>query len=213
MAKRTEAAIDRALHSLLHLDDHSAGEVFRSEPQINELEVIIDELIVERLRRGDVAEGEVRFLVASVKVNKDLERMGDLAVNIAQRTISLVQREKTEAKVDTTVLQPMAIAVAHTCRVALRALIRGDVILAQAVLESDDLIDRHRDHVMQGLRQRLDREHRVGVADLDLLLASRSMERLGDLATNIAEDVIFWIRGLDVRHGRAEHLLRARKQA
>lgn len=93
------------------------------------------------------------------------------------------------------------------CRKTLRSLIYQDLVLARNVLESDDQIDSFRDHVFQRLREQMSSNPGEVAQDVELLLASRHLERIADHATNIAEDVIFWLRGVDVRHGRLENLV------
>jgi len=204
MAWMVERNVDRAIQALLQRDEQLAGAVFLDEPRINEAEILIDERILKYLRGNDLKEDEVRLMVATLKVNKDLERMGDLAVNIAQRVISLTYCSAVKNPPE---LQPMAIAVSHMCRKTLRSLIYQDLVLARSVLESDDQIDSFRDHVFQRLREQMSGNPSEVAQDVELLLASRHLERIADHATNIAEDVIFWLRGVDVRHGRLENLI------
>ena len=139
-------------------------------------------------------------MVATLKITNDLERMGDLAVNLAERIISLSEMPRRVAPPE---LEPMVAAVRAMIKKSLGALIFRNVVLAGEVLESDDLVDRYRDEIFERLLAGM----RQGPADvapnLQLVLASRYLERLADHATNIAEDIIFWVRGLDVRHGRA----------
>jgi phosphate transport system protein len=129
--------------------------------------------------------------------------MGDLAVNLAERIISLAEMRPVVAPPE---LEPMVAAVRAMIKKSLGALIFRNVVLAGEVLESDDLVDRYRDEIFERLLAGM----RQDPADLDpnlqLVLASRYLERLADHATNIAEDIIFWVRGLDVRHGRAANL-------
>jgi phosphate transport system protein len=190
MARTVEASVERALSALLGCGDpnnqQDPGEIFLLEPRINEMEIVIDDHAVRLLRDGRLAAEEIRQVVAVLKITNDLERMGDLAVNLAERVISLRQMTAVRAMV----------------KKSLGALIFRNVVLAGEVLESDDLVDQYRDrifeHLLAGMRERPDEV----APNLQLVLASRYLERLADHATNIAEDIIFWVRGLDVRHGR-----------
>jgi phosphate transport system protein len=163
------------------------------------MEVVIDEHAVRLLREGNLPEEEVRLIVATLKITNDLERIGDLAVNIGERVISLAQMPSAEPPAD---LVPMAAAVRAMVGKSLGALIYRNVVLASEVLESDDVVDRYRDRIFESLLVEMT-ERPVQVApDFQFVLATRYMERIADHATNIAEDIIFWLRGLDVRHGR-----------
>ncbi|PYU22496.1 MAG: hypothetical protein DMG30_14715 [Acidobacteria bacterium] len=142
-------------------------------------------------------------MVATLKITNDLERMGDLAVNLGERIISLTEMRPVVAPPE---LEPMVVAVRAMIKKSLGALILKNVVWAREVLESDDLVDRYRDDIFERLLDGM--RHRPGdiAPNLQLVLASRYLERLADHATNIAEDIIFWVRGLDVRHGRVANL-------
>jgi phosphate transport system protein len=203
MARTVELAVDRALAALLHAGSpesrQAPGEIFLLEPRVNEMEMVIDEHAVRMLRSGSLSSEEIRQVVATLKITNDLERMGDLAVNLAERIISLAEMHPIAAPPE---LEPMVAAVRAMIKKGLGALIFKNVVLASEVLESDDLVDRYRDEIFERLLAGM-RQHPGDVAaSLQLVLASRYLERLADHATNIAEDIIFWVRGLDVRHGR-----------
>jgi phosphate transport system protein len=129
--------------------------------------------------------------------------MGDLAVNLAERIISLTEMHPVAAPPE---LEPMAAAVRAMIKKSLGALIFKNVVLAGEVLESDDLVDRYRDEIFERLLAGMRQDPADVGPNLQLVLASRYLERLADHATNIAEDIIFWVRGLDVRHGRVANL-------
>jgi phosphate transport system protein len=203
MARIVEGAINRALDALVNLQSLRTavlpGEVFLLEPRINEMEIVIDEHAIRLLRRGGFTDDEMRLIVAALKITNDLERIGDLAVNMAQRVTSLREMASAEAPED---LQPMASAVRAMVSKSLGALIFRNVELAAQVLESDDLVDRYRDRIFELLLERMTRQAAHVGTDMQFILATRHLERVADHATNIAEDIIFWVRGLDVRHGR-----------
>jgi phosphate transport system protein len=140
------------------------------------------------------------LIVATLKINNDLERMGDLAVNLSERAISLAGMGKIETPPE---LEPMTTAVRAMVSKCLGALIYQNVDLATQVLESDDIVDQYRDQVFEALLAGMTKDSSLAAPNLHFVLASRHLERIADHATNIAEDVLFWVRGLEVRHGRA----------
>ena len=203
MARTVEGAMNRALDSLVGLDrpETSAmpGEVFLLEPRINEMEIVIDEHAIRLLRRGSFSDDEMRLIVAALKITNDLERIADIAVNVAERVISLRELPVAELPEE---LAPMASAVRAMVSKSLGSLIFRNVEMATQVLESDDVVDQYRDRIFERLLQSMTQEPALVGPGLQFILATRHLERIADHATNIAEDIIFWVRGLDVRHGR-----------
>jgi phosphate transport system protein len=208
-ARTVESSVNRALWALLERDQKLASEVFLIEPRINEMEITIDEHAIRLLQSDELAGADVRLIVASLKINNDLERVGDLAVNLCERAISLATMGEVNAPAE---LEPMATAVRAMVSKCLGALIFQNVDLATQVLESDDVVDAYRDRVFEALLAGMAADASQAAPNLQFLLASRNLERIADHATNIAEDVLFWVRGLDFRHGRmqatASHRLR-----
>src|SRR5579872_1585979 len=151
------------------------------------------------LRTGLLDDEEIRRVVASQKIANDLERIGDLAVNISERVISLAGMNVIQTPPE---LEPMSGAVRGMLGRSLGALIYRNVVLAGEVLEADDVVDRYRDQIFETLLKEMVREPSQAAPNLQFVLATRYLERIADHATNIAEDIIFWVRGLDVRHGR-----------
>lgn len=143
-ARTVEASLNRALAALLGRNDRLASEVFLTEPRINEMEMVIDEHAVRMLGQGNLEESDVRLVVAALKINNDLERMGDLAVNLAERSISLGSMGRVEIPAE---LEPMTNTVRAMVSKCLGALIYENIELAMQVLESDDVVDRYRDRV------------------------------------------------------------------
>jgi phosphate transport system protein len=203
MARTVEGAMNRALDAIVGFDNPRTNvlpsEVFLLEPRINEMEIVIDEHAIRLLRSGNFSDDELRLIVAALKITNDLERIGDIAVNLAQRVISL--REMPGAQIPEE-LAPMAAAVRAMVSKSLGALIFRNVDMATHVLESDDLVDRYRDRIFEQLLERMTHDTQVVSPGLQFILATRHLERIADHATNIAEDIIYWVRGLDVRHGR-----------
>jgi phosphate transport system protein len=203
MARTVESAMNRALDAIVSLENPRTAtlpsEVFLLEPRINEMEIVIDEHAIRLLRQGSFPEDELRLIVAALKLNNDLERIGDLAVNLAERVVSLREMPGAQTPEE---LSPMASAVRAMVSQSLGALIFRNVEMATTVLESDDVVDQYRDRIFERLLERMTTEPEVVSPALQFVLATRHLERIADHATNIAEDIIFWVRGLDVRHGR-----------
>src|SRR6266436_8438894 len=203
MARTVENSVGHALDALLcpNLERAAAlsSQVFLVEPRVNEMEMQIDDHAVRMLRTGLVDEEEIRRVVASQKIANDLERIGDLAANIAERVISLASMDVKETPPE---LEPMSGAVRGMLGRSLGALIYRNVVLAGEVLEADDVVDRYRDQIFEHLLTRMTEDGSQAAPQLQFILATRYLERIADHSTNIAEDIIFWVRGLDVRHGR-----------
>jgi phosphate transport system protein len=204
MARMVESSVVYALDALLRPNLERAGalssQVFLVEPRVNEMEMLIDDHAVRMLRTGLLDDEEIRRVVASQKIANDLERISDLAVNISERVISLAGMNVTVTPPE---LEPMSGAVRGMLGRSLGALIFRNVVLASEVLESDDVVDCYRDQIFEHLLAEMIQEPPQVAPHMQFVLATRYLERIADHATNIAEDIIFWVRGLDVRHGRA----------
>ena len=204
MARTVEGSVEVALAALLHPSQDAANslssKVFLLEPRINEMEILIDDHAVRMLRTGLLDDEEIRRVVATQKIANDLERIGDLAVNISERVISLAGMKIIEMPRD---LEPMSGAVRGMLGRSLGALIFRNVVLAGEVLESDDIVDRYRDRIFEHLLSGMTAEPSQVAPHMQFVLATRYLEGIADHSTNIAEDIIFWVRGLDVRHGNA----------
>jgi phosphate transport system protein len=201
MARTVEGAMNRALDAIVSLESARTaplpGEVFLLEPRINEMEIVIDEHAIRLLRRGSFTDDEMRLIVAALKITNDLERIGDLAVNLAQGVISL--REMPGAQIPQE-LAPMASAVRVMVSKSLGALIFRNVEMATQVLESDDVVDQYRDRIFEQLLQGMTQQPTLVSPGLQFILATRHLERIADHATNIAEDVVYLAQGEIIRH-------------
>lgn len=204
MARTVENSVGYALDALLKPNLESAralsSQVFLVEPRINEMEMMIDDHAVRMLRTGLLCDEDIRRVVASQKIANDLERIADLAVNISERVISLSGMEVPKMPLE---LEPMSGAVRGMLGRSLGALIFRNVVLAGEVLEADDIVDRYRDQIFEQLLSGMMQQPSQAAPHMQFVLATRYLERIADHSTNIAEDIIFWVRGLDVRHGRA----------
>jgi phosphate transport system protein len=197
MGGLAEQAVDRACQAYIDRDLTRCHLVLEGETQINLIEREIDEMAFDLLAMQQPMAGDLRFILAVTKINSDLERVGDQAVNIAERVMDMVELPKADLPVD---IPRMATAVSAMVRRALESFIEGKAELAQAVLEMDNVIDRMKDEAFVILVKTMNQQPEVTRQALDALLVARNLERVADHATNIAEDVIFWVRGDDVRH-------------
>src|SRR5215470_17055344 len=186
MGGLAEQAVDRARQAYVERDLTRCQMVLEGESLVNSAEREIDEIAFD-----------LRFILAVTKINADLERVGDQAVNIAERVMDMVDLPVADLPVD---IARMGTAVSAMVRRALESFIEGKVELAQAVLEMDNVIDRMRDDAFIQLVKTMNERPEVVRQALDALLVARNLERVADHATNIAEDVIFWVQGSDVRH-------------
>ncbi|MBV8050819.1 MAG: phosphate signaling complex protein PhoU [Acidobacteriaceae bacterium] len=197
MGGLAEQAVDRACQAYIDRDLTRCHLVLEGESQINEAEREIDELAFDLLAMQQPMAVDLRFILAVTKINSDLERVGDQAVNIAERVMDLVELPKADLPVD---IARMSGAVSAMVRRALESFIEGKAELAQAVLEMDNVVDRMRDEAFITLVKTMNDHPDMTQQSVDALLIARNLERVADHATNIAEDVIFWVRGADVRH-------------
>jgi phosphate transport system protein len=198
MGGMAESAIEAAAESYLQRDPKLCQLVFERENSINDAERAIDELALDLLAMQQPMAVDLRFIVAVLKINSDIERVGDQAVNIAQRTMDLLtEPEVAEIPVD---IGRMTATVLTMMRRALESFLSGKAEVAVAVLEMDNIVDRMKDEAFVILVQRMKQDPARAQAYLDVLLITRNLERVADHATNISEDVIFWVRGADVRH-------------
>jgi phosphate transport system protein len=203
MARVVETAMNRALDAIVGFDNQRTaglpGEVFLLEPRINEMEIVIDEHAIRLLRRGSFNDDEMRLIVAALKITNDLERIGDIAVSLAERVMTLREMPGAQPPEE---LVPMVEAVRSMVSRSLGALIFRNAEMAVQVLESDDVVDQYRDRIFENLLRHMTTDVALVSPGMQFVLATRHLERIADHATNIAEDIIFWVRGLDVRHGR-----------
>jgi phosphate transport system protein len=198
-----EQAIERATEAYLQRDPKQCYAVFESENAINSAEREIDELAFDLMAMQQPMAGDLRFILAVVKINADLERVGDQAVNIAERTLNLIREPEVAFRVD---VGRMAASVSTMVRRALESFLEGKAEVAEAVLEMDNIVDRMKDEAFVTLTGVMKDHPEQAERALDVLLITRNLERIADHATNIAEDVIFWVRGADVRHGGPHYL-------
>jgi phosphate transport system protein len=202
MGGLVETAVHHSLHAVTDRKPELADLVTEEiEPEINHLEVEIDERALQLMALQQPLAVDLRFVAAALKIGNDLERMGDLAVNIAKGAPRLLSQPLAAPLVD---LPLMAERANRMLRSSLDALMNRNSELARAVLESDDEVDAMRDLIFRQLIQSMTQDPTLVERSLGLLFIARNLERIADHATNIAEEVIFWIEGIDVRHHFAE---------
>ena len=200
MAGLVEQAITRATAAYADRDTELCDLVLMSEPAINRMEREIDQLALDLLAMEQPMAVDLRFILAVIRINADLERVGDQAVNIANRVKDLGTLQSRNIPVDIPKLAQLSSAMV---RKALQSFIEADPEMARSVLTLDDQVDEMNRNAYQSLTKYIQENPDCASHALNALVISRNLERVGDHATNIAEDVIFWVRGDDVRHGGA----------
>lgn len=197
MSALVENAIYRSVQCVVEKNEELAKQVLTNETRINELEIEIDEMAVSLLALQQPMASDLRLITAAIKINNDLERMGDLSVSIAQRAITLIREPVVRPMID---IPHIAGLVQSMVRKALDAFVNRDAELARSVLASDDAVDRLRTASYHELVSYMEQAPENIVQSLELLAVVRNLERIADHSTNIAEDVLFFVKGVDVRH-------------
>jgi phosphate transport system protein len=198
-----EEATNKAIASLVERRAALAEEVQHGDDRIDRKEVEVEEECLKVLALHQPVAADLRVIVAMLKVNNDLERMGDLAVNVAERASYLASQPPLAVRVDFTA---MGDTVRSMVRDALDSVVRMDTDLARVVWSRDDEVDAAHRRVFEQIEDAMQADPTTVERGLHLLSASRSLERIADLATNIAEDVLFMVLGEVVRH-RFKHYL------
>jgi phosphate transport system protein len=201
MGGLVENRIHRAVDSLIHRKEEEAQRVIDSDVEINNLQIEIDERCLKILATQTPVAVDLRFIAAAMKINSDLERMGDQAVNIAENTLKCLDKPPLKPFID---LPRMAALAQEMTRDSLDAFVRRDADLARDVLRRDDVVDDLKDQIFRELLTYMMADPGTIERALSLILISRNLERVADHATNIAEDVIFMVEAKDVRHHRVE---------
>jgi phosphate transport system protein len=201
MGGLAEDRLRLSVKSLVDRDLAAVERVLVGDGAINQLHIEIDDRCFKLLALHQPMAVDLRSIVAAVKINTDLERVGDLAVNIAEASRRYLQHAPVKELID---LPRMAVIAQDMLRSALDAFVRRDTRLAQAVLDRDDELDTLKTTVFRDLLTHMLRQPELIEPSLDLILVSRHLERIGDHATNVAEDVIFMVSAKDVRHHAEE---------
>ncbi|MEJ2007930.1 MAG: phosphate signaling complex protein PhoU [Acidobacteriota bacterium] len=197
MSGLVESSIYRSVLALVEKDEEQVRQVMDNEARINRMQIEIDDLATGLLALQQPMATDLRFITAAIKINSDLERMGDHAVNIAERARSLIHEPTIKPLID---IPQMANLVQSMLRESLDAFIKKDASLARSVLKSDDAVDQMRDTIYDELVHYMESEPSGIRGCIHLMFVARNLERIADHATNIAEDVVFLVEGADVRH-------------
>ena len=198
MAGLAEQGVQFAIDAQSGAERATLLRVRRNEVAINSTDREIDEMAMDLLAMEQPMAGDLRFILAAVKINSDLERIGDQSMAIAVLSEELAQHQRFNLPVDIPRMAGLSIAMLRT---ALEALTRSDAELAATVLEMDDAVDEMNRRFKQILLKCISQDSAAAHAAVNLLFIARNLERIADHATNMAEGVIFLVRGADVRHG------------
>jgi len=195
-----ESLLEKAGLALLERRKDLAAQVLEGDERVDSAEVEIEEECLKVLALHQPVASDLRFLIAVLKVDNDLERVGDLCSNLAERALSLDAPPPLEAEEN---LRELVGLVREMIRLALESLVRRDTGLARKVLEMDDRADLLNKEIIRRLRDKMRRDPSLLDQALDLVSSSKYLERIGDMATNIAEDVVFLVEGVLIRHEAA----------
>jgi phosphate transport system protein len=197
MGGLAEDRVRTAIDALVRRDPGLVIQVLDGDAPINQFHIEIDSRCVKLLALYQPMAVDLRVVLSAVKINTDLERVGDLAINIAEAASRYLGHAPVKELVDI----PRMAEIAHgMLRDALDAFVRRDTTLAQRVLDQDDALDTLKTQVFRDLLSCMLQDPQTIEPSLDLILVSRHLERIGDHATNIAEDVIYMVSAKDVRH-------------
>jgi phosphate transport system protein len=197
MGNLAERSVHQGVHAVLEADEKLALAVLTEENVVNELQIEIDDRVVQLLALQQLMAADLRFVLAIARINNDLERIGDQAVNIAQSAQRILRHPRVKPYVD---LPRMGELAEKMMRDSLDSLVRRDVELARSVLARDDQVDQLRDQLFRELLTYMMGDSSVVFPAFELILVAKNLERIADHATNIAEDVIYMVAGSDVRH-------------
>jgi phosphate transport system protein len=201
MGALVEERVHDATHALIERRLDTAERIITSDQDVNELQIEIDERCLRLLALQQPMASDLRLITAAMKINADLERIGDQAVNIAEQAVRILAHPPLKPMID---LPRMAQIAEKMTRESLDAFVRKDAKLARAILARDDEVDQLKDQVFRVLLTYMMADPGTIERALGLILVSRHLERIADHATNIAEDVIFVVEAKDVRHHHEE---------
>ena len=201
MSALVEAAVYRSVQGVVEKNEELALQVIKNERRINELEIEVDDMAIGLLALQAPMAVDLRLITAAIKINNDLERMGDLSVSIAESALVLIKEPVIRPLIDIPHIAGLAQGMV---RKALDAFVSRDAELARSVLASDDAVDNLRTASYHELVSFMENNPTQIPQALRLLTVVRNLERIADHATNVAEDVLFLVKGIDVRHHNEE---------
>jgi phosphate transport system protein len=197
MGGLVEQMTRRVIQALVERDVGILPEIRSMETQVNLLHIEIDEACIELIALRQPAAVDLRFIAAAMKINTDMERIGDQAINIVERAEVLLTVPPLKPLID---IPRMADIAQEMLKASLDAFMNGDDALALETIHRDDEVDQLKDQVFRELLTYMMSDPSTIPRAMELILVSRHLERIGDHATNICEDVIFMVKGKDVRH-------------
>jgi phosphate transport system protein len=189
-------AVQRSVRTLVEKNEDYAHQVIRNESRIDQMEIQIDDMVATLIVREQPVARDMRLIVAAIKISTDLERMGDLAVHVAERSLSLMAQPPLPERVD---FDDLVALVESMVLGSLDSFVKRDAQGARGILQSDDAVDSGRARIQSQIVALMQRDSTTITRALDYLIIARKLERIADHATNIAEDVIFLSQGIDVR--------------
>ena len=201
MGGLAEERLRSAMRALVDRDRAVMADIARGDDAINRMHIEVDDRCLKFLALHQPMAVDLRVVVAALRINSDLERIGDLAVNVAEAASRYVDHAPVKRLIDLPRMSDLAQWMLHE---ALNAFVARDVHAAEAVLAEDDLVDALKNQIFRELLTYMLGDPRTIEPAIQLILVSRHLERVGDHATNIAEDVIFIVEARDVRHHAAE---------
>lgn len=197
MGTTAESMIQTAARALVERNEALAEEVFAKEKTVNAMQIEVDEMAVRLTALQQPVGADVRFLFMATRINTELERIGDQACNICQNTHHVLQAPALKPLVDLPIMAELA---QKMVRDSLTAMINRDCSLALRVMQDEETVDAFRNQIFRTLLTYMMADPGTIQRAISLILISRNLERIGDHANNIAEEVIYWVQGRDVRH-------------
>ncbi len=195
-----ESMIEKSIRGLLNKDKALLLEVLQvDEPKANEMEIEIDEMCINLIARFQPEARDLRTIIMILKMNNDLERIGDMAVNISESALYLIERPQVKPLID---LPKMANETIQMLKDGIDSFIKSDAKLAKSVCERDDIVDSYRDQILRELITYMISDPTTIERAIHIERISRNLERIADLATNIGEDVVYIVEGKIIKHGR-----------
>lgn len=211
MGGKVEQQLSEALDALLKMDSGEAELIVRRDSEVNQMEMAIDDECATIIARRQPTASDLRLIIAIIKVNRDLERIGDEAAKVAKQAVRISEDGKSPSNF--VEIKHIGAMVGAMLRQALDAFARLDVDQAVAVVRGDDAVDKEYGSALRSLITFMVEDPRNIGGILNEMWALRSLERIGDHACNIAEHVVYLVRGLDVRHGRLNELQSERTES
>jgi phosphate transport system protein len=201
MGAMVEERVHQAVVALMERNPEAAERIIAGDEEVNDLQIEVDDRCLKLLALQQPMASDLRLITAAMKINADLERIGDQAVNIAENSLKMMNAPPLKPIID---LPRMAEIAEGMTRDSLDAFVRKDSALARSVLARDDEVDQLKDHIFRVLLTYMMADPGTIERALSLILVSRNLERIADHATNIAEDVVFVVEAKDVRHHHEE---------